>query len=164
MFPSLKKNFWNTLLFTALGVILAAQIVPGVESTSMAGLVTAALILGLMNALLKPLLVIGALPFVVMTLGFGLWLINAGLFALTARLVKDLTISSFWSALGGAAVISLTQIFLSVFTGAGSVRVSRGGQDPDASGGDSGGRDGVNRLPRGPGRGDRDDSKDVIDI
>lgn len=93
---------------TALGVLAATQIVPGVDCRSWSALAVAALVLGLLNAFVRPILAILSLPLVLVTLGLFLWVINAALLGLVAWLVKSLTISSFWSALGGSAVISIT--------------------------------------------------------
>lgn len=104
------RDFVLRTLSTAVGVLLATQIVPGIECQTWQGLVAVALLLGLFNAFVRPLLLLLSLPLLIATLGLFLWVINAGLLSLAASLVKPFTVASFWSALGGAAVISLTSM------------------------------------------------------
>lgn len=124
-------------LILALGVTLAAQIVPGISYDHVRTLVVVVLLLSFLNAVLKPLLVLFTLPFILITLGLGVLLINACLFMLVGRVVQGFVVTSFWSALGAAVIVSLTNLILSRFVMAGG----------------SGGR------PRRP-KGDRD----VIDV
>ena len=70
-------------------------------------------LLSLFNAILKPVLVIFTLPFVVLSLGLGIWLINALLFLAVSKLVAGFYVHDFWSALWGALIVSLTNFFLS---------------------------------------------------
>lgn len=104
------RDFFLRALSTATGVLLATQIVPGIECATWQGLIAVALLLGLFNAFVRPLLMLLSLPLLIATLGLFLWVINAGLLSLAAYLVKPFSVASFGSALGGAAVISLTSI------------------------------------------------------
>ena len=104
------RDFFLRALSTATGVLLATQIVPGIECRTWQGLVAVALLLGLFNAFVRPLLMLLSLPLLIVSLGLFLWVINAGLLSLAAYLVKPFSVASFWSALGGAAVISITSI------------------------------------------------------
>jgi len=100
-------------LILAAGVALSTWLVPGIRCDSGVTLVVVVLLLSLFNAILKPLLVVFTLPFVVLSLGLGVWLINAFLFLLVGRLVEGFHVRDFWSALWGALIISLTNIVLS---------------------------------------------------
>jgi len=102
------RSFLLRWAVTALGVLAATQIVPGVDCRSWQALAVAALVLGFLNAFVRPILTVLSLPLVLVTLGLFLWVINAALLGIVAALVKSFTVSSFWSALGGAAVISIT--------------------------------------------------------
>ena len=62
--------------------------------------------------MLKPLLVLFTLPFILITLGLGMLLINAFLFLLVSRLVEGFQVESFWSALGGSLIVSVTNLLL----------------------------------------------------
>ena len=78
--------------------------------------------LSLFNLVLKPLLVLFALPFIVVTLGFGLWVINALLFMLVGAIVPGFEVVSFWSALWGAFLVSVAALVFDLYVGVGSVR------------------------------------------
>jgi putative membrane protein len=107
-------------LITAVAVWVAAAIVPGIHLEGAGSTMLVALILGLLNAYLKPLLVLGALPALVMTLGLFLVLINTALLALTAWIAGKFDaikfdIDGFWAALWGAVMISLVSFLLTRF-------------------------------------------------
>ncbi|GAB4323321.1 MAG: hypothetical protein Kow0010_04650 [Dehalococcoidia bacterium] len=102
---------------TAVAVWIAAEVVGGIHYDGWPSILVVAFILGLLNAYLKPLLVIGALPAVVLTLGLGLILINTALLALTAWIAGkfdsiDFSIDGFWDALFGAVLISVVSFVL----------------------------------------------------
>jgi putative membrane protein len=101
---------WGVL---ALGVALAAHIVPGIGYDDFTTLVVVVLLLSFFNLFLKPLLVLFTLPFIVLTMGLGLIVINALLFLFVSWLVKEFHVHSFWSALGGACVVSVTNFVMS---------------------------------------------------
>jgi putative membrane protein len=111
------------VLVTALGIWIAVAIVPGLEFTGNWVLFGAvALILSLVNALVKPILKLLTLPFVMMTFGLFLLVINALMLQLTLWIsspaVLDLGFSSdgfFWSTFLGALVISLVQMVVNIF-------------------------------------------------
>jgi putative membrane protein len=105
---------WSVL---ALGVTIATKIVPGIYYETLGTLIVVVLLLSLFNAVLKPLLVLFSLPFIVLTLGLGVILINALLFLLVGKLVDGFDVDSFWSALGGALIVSLTNLIVSILIG-----------------------------------------------
>ena len=96
------------ILVVALGLWLAAELVPGIEVKGTATLLGAALLLGLVNAVARPLLVLLTLPFTILTLGLFLLVINAATLALVAWAFDDFTIAGFWPAVFGAMVVSVT--------------------------------------------------------
>ena len=96
----------------AVGVALSAWIVPGITFDDGVTLVVVVALLSLFNAILKPLLVIFTLPFVVLSLGLGIWLINALLFLSVSRLVPGFHVHDFWAALWGSLIVSLTNMVL----------------------------------------------------
>lgn len=97
----------------ALGVMLATKIVPGIRCDDGQTLLAVVLLLSLFNAILKPVLLIFTLPFILLTLGLGVIVINALLFLLVGRLVDGFHVDTFWSALGGALIVSITSVVLS---------------------------------------------------
>jgi putative membrane protein len=101
---------WSIL---ALGVALAATLVPGIRYTTGTTLALVVVLLSLFNAILKPLLLLFTLPFIVLTLGIGVWLINALLFWAVGKLVDGFDVAGFGSALLGAAVVSITNLVVS---------------------------------------------------
>ena len=99
----------------ALGVTLATKLGIGIECRDGATLVAVVLLLSFLNAILKPLMVLFTLPFILLTLGFGMVVINALLFLLVGRLVDGFHVAGFWSAVGGALVVSVTNLILNAF-------------------------------------------------
>lgn len=97
----------------ALGVALSARIVPGITYDSTATLLVVVVLLSFFNAILKPLLVVFTLPFVVLSLGLGVWVINAFLFFVVSRLVPGFHVTGFGAALLGALIVSVTNLMLS---------------------------------------------------
>jgi putative membrane protein len=125
--------------------VWAACLVPGITYDDTWSLIIAALFLGVLNALVKPLLILVALPVVVVTLGLFLFVINALLVWFLPNIVPGFHVAGFWPAMGGSLIISLVTMFL----GKGVVR-RRAQATPHASHGDTG-RVGYSAPP--PGRG-----------
>jgi putative membrane protein len=96
----------------AAGVALSAHIVPGITYDDGVTLMVVVALLSLFNAILKPLLVIFTLPFVVLSLGLGIWVINALLFLWVSHLVPAFKVDGFWAALWGSLIVSLTNMVL----------------------------------------------------
>jgi putative membrane protein len=115
----MSRHPWLNLLMRwailAVGVALSALIVPGITYDSGVTLLVVVALLSLFNAILKPVLVIFTLPFVVLSLGLGIWLINALLFLAVSKLVAGFYVHDFWSALWGAFIVSVTNFVLSGF-------------------------------------------------
>lgn len=127
---------WSVL---ALGVTLATKLIDGIHYDTLSTLLVVVVLLSLFNAVLKPILVLFGLPFIVLTLGIGMLFINALLFSLVGRIVHGFTVETFWDALLGALIVSLTNLFISVFIG-GKKRVNVSGsvnfgRNPSVSGG-----------------------------
>jgi putative membrane protein len=101
------------LMALALGV--TAWILPGVSVASPGALLVAALVLGFLNAVLKPVLVILTLPITILSLGIFYLVLNAILFALVAVLVPGFRVAGFGWAFLGAIVMSLLSTFLGSF-------------------------------------------------
>ncbi len=112
-------GFVRNWIFTSIGVLAAAKIVPGIECAGWGTLLITALVLGVFNAFLKPILYILTLPLQLVTLGLFTLVINALLLMLTGQLIKDFQVDGFWPAFFGGLVISLTGGFLGFFFGGG---------------------------------------------
>ena len=100
-------------LVLALGVALATRIVPGIRCDDVGTLAIVAIVLSFFNSFLKPLLVLFTFPFILVTMGVGMIVINALLFLFAGRLVEGFTVAGFWSAVGGALVVSATNLLVS---------------------------------------------------
>lgn len=117
------KRIFKSWLFIALGVLIASHMFTGIHYTTTGALVVAVLLLSLCNVFLKPLLMLFALPFIILTFGLGIWLINALLFLLVGKMVDGFVVDSFGYALLGALVVSLTGAAANVLFGKSKVRV-----------------------------------------
>jgi putative membrane protein len=102
-------------LILALGVMLATKLVRGISCEDGMALLAVVVLLSFFNAILKPLLVLFTLPFIIVTMGLGVLVINALLFLLVGRLVDGFHVASFWSAVGGSLVVSVTNWLVSAF-------------------------------------------------
>jgi len=101
-------GFLVRFLIGALGLWIAQAIVPGMEITGFGTLLVAALLLGVMNAVVRPVIVLLTLPITVLTLGFFLLVVNAAMLALVAVLLDGFVLRGFLPAVLGALVVSLT--------------------------------------------------------
>jgi len=99
-------RFLLRLVVNAVAVFLAANLVPGIRVSGPGVALLAGLILGFVNAIIKPVLFVLTLPFTIVTLGLFIFVVNAICLALVAWLVPGLTISGFGAAFVGALVIS----------------------------------------------------------
>ncbi len=100
----------------AVGVILATKLVGGIHCDDGMTLVAVVALLSFFNAILKPLLVLFTLPFIIVTMGLGLVVINALLILLVTKLVPGFTVDGFLPAVWGSLVISVTNWLASGIT------------------------------------------------
>jgi putative membrane protein len=151
MQPGTKRllRFLQSWAINTLAVLVAAVILGGhITYKSPADLIVASLLLGILNAFVRPILMLLALPLLIFTLGLFTLVINALLLSLVSFLLKpDFQVDSFGYAFLGALIISIASIALNVLTGGSRVTVQR-------------------RRPPPPGKsgGDDDDDKPVIDV
>lgn len=110
-------GFLLRTLVVALGLWLASELVPGIAIHGVWTLLGAALLLGIVNAVVRPLLVLLTLPITVITLGLFLLMVNAATLALVAWVLDRFTIAGFWPAMLGSIVVSLTGWLASWFIG-----------------------------------------------
>ena len=97
-------------LCSALALLAVAYLYSGVVVTSFTGALIAAAVLGVLNTVLRPLLVLLTLPVTVVTLGLFMFVINALMFWAAASLVSGLSVNGFWAALIGSVIYSLLQL------------------------------------------------------
>jgi putative membrane protein len=99
----------------AIAIWAAIELVPGIQHTGSAGsLIVIALIFGLVNALVRPILTVLTCPLIILTMGLFILVINALMLGLTAWLVPSLTIDGLWPAFLGALIISLVSGVISL--------------------------------------------------
>lgn len=108
-------NFILRLLLSALAVLLLANILPGVTVDSYGIAVLVAVVLSLLNLIVKPLLIILTLPVTLITLGLFLLVINAVIILLASKLVTGFSVDGFWTALLFSLLLSLLQAVLFTF-------------------------------------------------
>ena len=96
-------------------ILLAASIVPGLAVRSVTSALVAGLVLGIINAIVRPVLLILTLPLTLVTLGLFLLVLNAFCLWLTSVFVPGLEVHGFWAALLGALLISLVSWVLTAF-------------------------------------------------
>ncbi len=92
----------------ALGLWLATRIFSGLHFDSPGTLIAAALLLGLVNAFIRPIAIILTLPLTLVTLGLSLLVVNAGMLALVALMLGGFSITGFWTAIGASLIVSFT--------------------------------------------------------
>ena len=101
-------------LLLAAALLLVAHLYPGVEVKSFSSALWAALVLGLFNTLVRPLLVLLTLPVTLLTLGLFLFVINALMFWAAASLLSGLNVAGFGAALIGSLIYSLCGVIIDV--------------------------------------------------
>jgi putative membrane protein len=152
MRPGTKKllRFLRSWIINTLAVLVAVEIVPGIHFNN-SGLLTpfiASLVLGILNAFVRPILMLLALPFLIFTLGLFTLVINALLLRVVGLLLAPhFQVDTFWSAFLGALIISVVSIALNVLTGGArtNIQIHRHPPTPPKKSGD-------------------DDDKPVIDV
>lgn len=123
----MKNGFIAHWLTTAAALGVGAWILPGVQVDSLAALAVAALVLGFVNAIVRPVLVLLTLPFTVVTLGLFYFVVNGAAFGLAAALVPGFQVASFFSAVLGALVVGLLSWFIGAKRGRTRIDIQREG-------------------------------------
>src|SRR5438093_11651472 len=100
---------------TGIAVFLATAIVPSIEVQSSSAGIAAVIVLALLNAVVRPFLYLLSLPFIILTLGLFMVIINALLLQLVSFLVKGFLVEGFWPAFWGSVLISVVSSILNLF-------------------------------------------------
>ena len=111
------KGFVFRLVITGLGLWAAETIVPGVRIDGWGNLVLAALLLGIVNAVIRPIILLLTLPLTLLTLGLFIFVVNGISLALVAWITPGFTLSGLGAAIIGSIVVGLTGWFASAFVG-----------------------------------------------
>ena len=110
-------EFYIRWFVTAVAVFVAAWIVPGIDYSNFTGLAFASLLLGIINAMVRPVLLILCLPLILVTMGLFILVLNALLLWFVSGILpgSSFTVSGFWAAFWGGLVISIVSWLLSAF-------------------------------------------------
>lgn len=111
------NGFLVRMLITAVSLWLAALIVPGMQLAGTLTVLGAALVLGIVNAFVRPVVVLLTLPLTIVTLGLFLLVVNAMMLGLVSLLFEGFTLGGFWSAIFGALFVSFFSWLGSAFIG-----------------------------------------------
>jgi len=102
-----SMHFLTRLIISAFALLLVARTIPGIHLDGLYPALISAFILGVVNAFIRPILIILTLPVTVLTLGVFIFVINAGLFLFVASFVEGFTVDGFLPALFGSIVVSV---------------------------------------------------------
>lgn len=104
-------------LITMLGLFLASALIPGVQIAGAGTFIVAAVLLGLVNAFVRPVAFFLTLPLTIVTLGLFLLVLNAAMFGLVAALLANFAVAGLGSAIFGALIVSITSALASWYIG-----------------------------------------------
>jgi putative membrane protein len=111
------NGFLVRMLITAISLWLAALVVPGMHLVGFGTVLGAALVLGIVNAFVRPIVILLTLPLTILTLGLFLLVVNAMMLGLVSAMFSGFSISGFWSAVFGAIFVSFFSWLASAFIG-----------------------------------------------
>ncbi|HVA36119.1 MAG TPA: phage holin family protein [Candidatus Dormibacteraeota bacterium] len=107
-------NFLLRLVLNAVALYVVARVVPGIRLEGAVPALIAALLLGIVNAILRPILIVLSCPLEVLTLGLFTLVINGLLFLFVAHLVPGFVVAGFWPAFWGAIVMAIVSFLLAL--------------------------------------------------
>jgi putative membrane protein len=111
------NGFLLRTLITVLGLWLASALVPGVSIAGAGTFILAAILLGVVNAFVRPIAWLLTLPITMLTLGLFLFVINAAMFGLVAAMLNGFNVAGFWAAVFGSVIVSITSAVSSWYIG-----------------------------------------------
>lgn len=104
------------ILLSSIAVFVAAQVLPGVHVTNFGTALVVAVVLGLLNAVIRPLLLLLTLPINILTLGLFTLVIMGFMVYIVAAIVPGFTVDSFWWAIGFSLVLAIVGSFINSLT------------------------------------------------
>jgi putative membrane protein len=108
-------GFLIRLCLNALALLIVSTVIPGIEVRGVLPALSAAFFLGLVNAVVRPIILILTLPLTIVTLGLFIPVINAFLLKLVSLMIQGFEVHGFWSAVFGALLLSIVSGLLSLF-------------------------------------------------
>ena len=100
---------------TTIAVLVAERLLPGIQCNGWGTLLGASLLLGIINAFVRPVLLLLSLPFIIVTMGLFILVVNALLLWLVGNIIPGFYVDGFWDAFFGSIIISLVSWILSSF-------------------------------------------------
>jgi len=100
-----------------LGLAVASAILPGVSIMGTGSLIFAAILLALVNAIVRPIAFVLTLPLTIVTMGLFIFVLNAAMFGLVASMLDNFYVAGFWSAIFGSIIVSITSTVASWYIG-----------------------------------------------
>lgn len=100
-----------------LGLAVASAILPGVNIVGTGSLIFAAILLGIVNAIVRPIAFVLTLPLTIVTMGLFIFVLNAAMFGLVASMLSNFQVAGFWSAVFGSIIVSITSTVASWYIG-----------------------------------------------
>lgn len=111
-----ELNFWKSCILNALGLLLASLTTPSISFSNLFYFAALVVLIWFMNWLLKPILIVFALPFIIFTMGVGMLFINAFIIYIAASIIPDgITVGSYWAALWASFIVSVLWWSLEMF-------------------------------------------------
>ncbi len=108
-------GFLIRFFLNALALLIVSTIIPGIEVQGVLPALAAAFLLGVINAVVRPIILILTLPLTIVTLGLFIPLLNAALLKLVSLIIQGFEVHGFWSAVFGAILLSLISGILNLF-------------------------------------------------
>jgi putative membrane protein len=102
-------------LVTTVAVFSAEKVLPGISCSSLGALLGASLLLGIINAFVRPILLLLSIPFIIISMGLFIFVVNALLLLFVSQIIPSFYVDGFWNAFFGAIIISLVSWILSSF-------------------------------------------------
>ena len=102
-------------MVTTVAVFAAEKVIPGISCSSLGALLGASLLLGIINAFVRPFLLLLSIPFIIITMGLFIFVVNALLLLFVAQVIPAFQVDGFWNAFFGAIIISIVSWILSSF-------------------------------------------------
>jgi putative membrane protein len=109
------RHFVFRWIVTTIAIMVASSIIHGIRYDTVASLIGASLLLGILNAFVRPVLLILSVPLILVTLGLFILVVNSLMLLVIPSIVMGFHVDSFWSAFWGAIVISIVSWILSAF-------------------------------------------------
>lgn len=108
------RGFLLRWLMNSFALLVVTYIIKGIEIANITTIFVAALVLGIINAFLRPLIILVTLPINILTWGLFTFIINGFMFYLAAKMVKGFSIANFWTAFFGALLYSIISLCLNI--------------------------------------------------